>query len=159
MTHSTITVTNRRLQEIAAGFGLLLARHLDAVSRQRAVYQYTAIVKPAADAMQAGLMAIQQRELEVAAISDEAELVAATLALRAESSAFWRQTVELPLPTRILRESDLPKPLKGKMRAGAETVDGTDNITDNARITALLAPEFFALVDIDADHDASSEDD
>jgi hypothetical protein len=145
----TLTLTNARLLEAAEGYrNLLWRREIDAngqpallprtfpsaISRQRAAFQYAAL-KPALESYDEGLAPVRERRKTLAGLS-ETEQVRELGEMQRDLDALNAAPVEVPRPTKMLVEADLPRERKGE--------------DANGLCTTQLAPEFFALADPDA---------
>jgi hypothetical protein len=123
-----LTLTNKRLLDIEKGFTLLLPKTFpNATARQRATFQYSTL-QPMLTAYRDGLKPLAERDVPTLSPKERD-------ALQREFDEYMNAEVEVPPPTKQLVDADLPKDKDGDA---------------NGVITALLAPEFFTLVDPDS---------
>lgn len=133
-------LTNKRIQELAGAFRLLLSRALPPISAQRAAILFNGL-RPFVDSYEEVIKGLQVREAEAMKLEDEAEKDAALSQIRAEVDALLATAYDVPEPKVRLMQHDLPKAAKK---------DDLANTAGNGIIQATLAPEYFDLADPDA---------
>lgn len=139
-------LTNKRIAELYQAFAALSQRSLSAVVNDNRVSYWFSVFKPLAEARDAAINKTNA-SLEDLLDADDATQLAAAQKVRAELAELDEATFEIPTPTKKLTEADMPKRWKG----------GEPNVAGVGRIKALLAPEFFDLVDPDATPETDSE--
>lgn len=132
-------LTNKRIQELAGAFRLLLSRALPSISAQRAAILFNGL-RPFVESYDEVMKPLQVREAAALKLEDEGEKDAALSQIRAEVDALNATAYEVPDPKVRLAQHDLPKAAKK---------DDLANTAGNGIIQATLAPEFFDLVDPD----------
>lgn len=133
-------LTNKRIQELAGAFKLLLGRALPAISAQRAAILYNTL-RPFVESYDEAVKPLQAREADALKLEDEAEKDAQLASVRAEFETLTATAYEVPDPKVRLAQHDLPKAAKK---------DDLGNTAGNGLIQAVLSPEFFDLQDPDA---------
>lgn len=145
MSKQIVKLTGGRLMEVRSGFLALQGRRLPPVSDMRVAMLFSSL-RPAMDAYIEAMKKLQTRQAEAEALEEgDDERKRLEREISADLLALNDAVYELPAPRRRLTVDDLPPTYKSKDGSGERNSEG------RAQIAVALSPEFFDLVDPDAE--------